>query len=121
MGSMAEVAFVDSASLQTARIAIKARRHEFVAGKTAWLDEARTRAETAPVRFMHRLADAIGELEAERADASAVVRDVRSRGVACGGKKVAYICDERVVWTSHGVQRYGADDRAVAAAAAMAA
>lgn len=120
-GSMAEVVFVDSASLQAARVAVKARRHEFVAGKAAWLDEARTRAETAPVRHMHRLADAVAELEAERADATSVVRDGRSRSVTCAGRKVAYICDERVVWTSHGVQRYSADDHAIAAAAAMAA
>lgn len=119
-GSMAEVAFRDAAGLQAARIAVKAQRHEFLPGKTAWLDEAKTRAETAPVRMMLRLAEAIQEIEGERADAAAVTRDARSRSVSCGGRKLAYVCEDRVVWTTFGAQRYGADDRAFAAAAATA-
>lgn len=120
-GSAVETNFRSSDDLQAARIAVRALRRELVPGRVAWLDVARTRAETQHVRVLHRLAEALEAVEEGRDDRQPVVRDIPARAVAVGGRRLAFVTAERVSWTPHGTRRYGEGDREDAAAVALAA
>lgn len=57
LGSSAETVFATVDALEDARIAVWALRRSFGASTPAWVDVARTRAETRPLRMVHRIAD----------------------------------------------------------------
>lgn len=120
-GSAAETVFRTPAALDEARIAVRALKREYAPRTTAWLDVARTRAENAPVRTMHRIADMLVEIERARPDRLPVRREAGSRSVTVGETRVAHVSADKVMWTPAGVSRYAASDRADAEAVAMAA
>lgn len=113
--------FKSAADLQAARIAVRALRKECTPGRVALLDTARTRAETQPVRVLHRLADALEAVEEGRTDRQALVRDVPAKAVSMNGRRLAFVAAEKVTWTPHGLRRYAAEDRGDAAAVALSA
>lgn len=121
VGSAVETNFKSAADLQAARMAVRALRKECTRGRFAWLDTARTRAETQPVRILHRLADALEAIEEDRSDRQAVVRDVPAKAVSIGGRRLAFVSSEKITWTPQGLQRYGAEDREDAAVVALSA
>lgn len=111
LGSSCEAAFVDSEALDRAAVAVKAARKCYVAERPAWLAAARTRAELAPIRQMHRLADFLSDSLEGSGSAARVTRDAASRAVAVAGVRAAVVAADRIVWTAHGVKTFGANVR----------
>lgn len=101
-------------------MAVRALKRSYMQSGSAWLEVARTRAENAPVRAMHRVADFLAELERTRPDRLPVRREAASRGIAVGDVRIAYVASEKVVWTPAGLNRYSAADRSDAEAVAAA-
>lgn len=119
-GSAAETVFQTCAALEEARVAVRALKRSYSQNSPAWLEVARTRAENAPVRAMHRAADLLAELERTRQDCLPVRRDAASRGIAACDTRVAYVAVEKIIWTPAGLARYSASDRSDAEAVAAA-
>lgn len=84
-GSSVEIWFVVPESLQEARLAMRALGKSYIAGRTVWLDARRDRAESAPVRATHRLAEALQEGGAQN-----VTKDVSGRSIKVAGVRFAY-------------------------------
>lgn len=114
-GSSVEIWFGAPESLQEARIAVRALAKSYMAGKCVWLDARRDRAESAPVRATHRLAEALQE-----GGASGVTKDVSGRSVKVGGTRYGYIAQGRVRWTPAALAKMTAKAREAAAAYAEA-
>lgn len=134
-GSAAVVSFMTGHDLECAAVAARALRYEFHAGKPVWIAPAKTRAELAPVRAMHRLVDYLADAvsaDEPHAGASAassaagagpharITRDPVTRSVAVNASRVAMIMTERVVWTPLGLRMFEATTRADAEAVAVA-
>ena len=62
-GSMAQLAFHEPASLQKARLAIRALSKTFVDQKYVWLDAKKTAAENRPSKIMHRMGEFLEDVE----------------------------------------------------------
>lgn len=110
-GSAAETVFEIHAALEAARVAVRALKRSYSQTRLVWLEVAKTRAENAPVRVMHRVADLLAELERSRQDCLPVRRDAASRGVTVGDMRIAYVAGDKIVWTPAGLARYSASDR----------
>lgn len=125
LGSAAEVMFRAPQSLQAERLAVKALRKEHMAGKPAWLDAKRDRAETAPVRIVHRLHQALSDVARtasghQGSAAPEVVKDVGGRSVRVRGVRVAHISRLRVRWTPAAAAHFAEEERDAAASFAEA-
>lgn len=118
LGSAVETVFASRASLEQAKVAVRGLRRVFDGDRAAWLDEARTRAETRPVRIMHRVADVIQALEAARPDRMAVGKDPQARATTVGGRRAVFVGADKLVWTPLAINRYDAAARSDAEALA---
>lgn len=76
--------FSTADSLALAKVAVHAPRRTFGTGAPAWLDTARTRAETRPLRAIHRLAEILADYEAQRSDKASIHKDMAAKAVSVG-------------------------------------
>lgn len=114
-GSSVEVWFSSPEHLQEARIAVRAQAKSHMSGRVVWLDARRDRAESAPVRATHRLAEALQE-----GGATGVTKDVPGRSVKVAGVRYGYIAQGRVGWTLAALASLTAEAREAASAYAEA-
>lgn len=128
-GSAVEVSFATAGHMDAAAVAVRALRRTYQDGRVVWLTAARTRAELAPVRSMHRLADFLadvvsseayhGDRQASRGTGARIARDPQRRAVSLGSERVAVVTAERVIWTRYGVGAFDESTRADGEAIAM--
>lgn len=106
VGSGAETLFDTPDALAHARIAVRSLRKTYSTGRPAWVDTARPRAETRPIRATHRLAEVLSDFESQRSDRAALHKDMAARAVSVGNQRMAFVASEGVRWTPAGVARY---------------
>lgn len=120
-GSACEVVFRSPADLDHARVAVRAFRREFLPGRVAWLDPARTRAKTRPLQAMYRLSEVIAEYEHDRVDKLQVHKDPQSKSISVGQSRVVFVTSASLSWTPYGAARYSDQQREDADAVAASA
>lgn len=104
---------------------MKALRKEYMSGKVAWPDAKGDRAETAPVRIVHRLHEALSDVARSQSRhhssaAPEVVNDVGGRSIRVNGVRVAYVSQLRVRWTPAAAAHFAEEERDAAASFAKA-
>jgi hypothetical protein len=115
-GSAAELCFYQSQKLQTARMAIKALRCEFSAGRVAWLDAKKERAEMKPARVVHRLADFLQDIENTREEKFEVEKVMNGKFVKINGQRVGFTLRGEWQWTAWACSRYSVETMEMAKA-----
>lgn len=93
-----------------------ASRRSFSGARGAvWLDHRRSMKDAASARMIHKLFDAVAELEEQRADSHTIVKKVASRQLwRQNGQRVAWLPGLRVCWSPWAASRYQAVDMATA-------
>ena len=61
-----ELCFKDPSDLQTARLAVKPLDRTYSDGRYVWLDAKKERNELKPARVVHRMADALEDVESQQ-------------------------------------------------------
>lgn len=107
VGSAVEVHFKTQADLAAARVAVRALRKEYAAGRTVWLDRWQSAAEAAAAKAVHRLADALKDIEQEKSQPAAVAKDMPSRSVLVSQTRIAFVSSGEVHRTAAGTHRCG--------------
>ena len=105
-GSLAEVLFRIPQELQTAVIKVSNLSHVSPDGKKTWLDIGKTRAELRPSMFTHKLADRLKDLETAQGCDTEFTKKLGARQVLIGKDVVAWIGNNKVMWSEKGLQRY---------------
>lgn len=121
-GSSAEVWFTSGATLQEARLAVRALRRSYQSGRCVWLDSERDRSEVAPIRAVRRLQEHLAEIQKSKAPlmGGELRKDDGARAVCLEGGKFSFVSGGRVHWTSVGEAALSVKERAAAAACAEA-
>lgn len=95
-----------------ARVRVKAMRRSLPGAKgCVWLDHRRSMRDATTARMIHKLCEAVVELEEQRADAHTIVKKVAARQLwTQNGQRVAWLHSLRVCWSSWASSRYQAVD-----------
>lgn len=90
-----------------ARVRVKALRRSLPGAKgAAWSDHRRSQRDAASARMIHKLCEAVAELEEPRPDAHTIVKKVQARQLwTQSGQRVAWLHCLRVRWAPWALSR----------------
>ena len=122
---MAELVFSTPDALQRARVLVRAIQKSFSQddggrNRFVWLDVKKTTEEMRPARIVHRVAEAIQEIEATQSAPLQVDKKLYGKIVEVGGRKVGQVRNGTWVWLPFACNRYSQEQRENAKAIAEA-
>lgn len=115
-GSAAELLFQSATRLQEMKLAIKSLGRAYTDERIVWMDAKKERHELRPARLVHRVFEAIQDLESTREDKMEAEKIMNGKFIKVGGTRAGYSFNSTWKWTAFAVARYTAEQLDVAKA-----
>lgn len=108
VGSSVEILFDTPGSLQAAKIKLRTKVVQ-IEDRRVWLDIQKSRAVLRPARLIHRAAELLQQVEAERIDAKDVEKNAGAKHIDIGGNRGFFSLRSELKATTWAQQRYSKD------------
>ena len=113
-GSLAELCFNSPQQLQRARLLVKTVNKTYVDDRHVWLDVKKSRAELRPARIVHRVTEAVEEMESSQPSPQKVEKKLNGKTVVVGTEKVGHVRNGSWQWLAFARARYTPEQLEVA-------